>query len=186
MIEREKKRLLTEPEYAFLRKACPPYAVTTTRVNHYYDTRDHALGALDITYRIRECGSNRLVTVKTHEPNGEESREQSFSTNERPDTVTFGRMRLVRQGALTTERTAFSPCARLRICLDRSDYLGVTDYELEVEYAEGADALARRYLENIAAALAARGILSDPAAFLRRDQAPHKAQRFFAQKEQEK
>lgn len=184
MIEREKKRLLTPEEYAFLMQRLPSAAVTTTQVNYYYDTPDGALNALDITYRIRECGGGCLATVKIHESEGEESRELSFSTTEQPDTVDFGRMRLLCQGTLTTARTTFSPGASLCVCLDRNDYLGVTDYELEVEYAEEAAPLARRYLENLAAVLAARGLIPTPDVFLRRGQAPNKARRFFVQKQE--
>lgn len=54
MLEFEKKVLLSEPEYRFLKENRYRAGKTAVQVNHYYDTDDFALSGQGITCRIRE------------------------------------------------------------------------------------------------------------------------------------
>ena len=54
MLEFEKKVLLSEPEYRFLKENRYRAGKTAVQVNHYYDTDDFALSRQGITCRIRE------------------------------------------------------------------------------------------------------------------------------------
>ena len=67
--------------------------------------------------------------------------------------------------------------------LDRNDYLGYTDYELEIEYSEGCEIISQIILEYTAKLLIDAGILGNVDEFLLRARKPKfKSQRFFERK----
>lgn len=147
MLELEKKLLLTQEEYAYLLSEAKN-ASTAIQTNYYFDTDDHLMDQRGITCRIREKEGKYIATIKEHQENGisVERSEQAFGEW---DTHFFDGLGVSLIGMLTTWRTTLFKDARCEIVLDKNDYLGVEDYELEAEYAPGEEACADALLSTI-------------------------------------
>ncbi len=159
MIENEFKVMLNEEQYKKVR-AMFAWDKIISQTNYYYDNEDLELAERHITCRVRKIGGECFLQMKL--PNGAAySRvelEQKLG-GEVPASlsadilngragVTAGKplpeARLL--GSLTTER-----CVRRIGCeidLDKSSYLGKTDYELEIEFTD--EEAARTLLRSIA------------------------------------
>lgn len=184
MLELEKKVLLTQEEYRFLRDNACRDSVCTTQVNYYYDTENLFFNARGITCRIRKKGHELIATVKSHRPGPKgASLEHSFPADKVWDTFPLGPLCLKKMGQLTTMRTVCTPEPGVRIELDQNTYLDTADYELEIEYAPDREPAADVELNKMALALFRRGILSNPADFIQRTgKGTSKSQRFFSTK----
>lgn len=175
MTELEKKLLLREDAYLYLKEHRYAGAKSTEQTNYYYDTDSFALCRKGITCRIREKEGVFTATVKEHsQTQRERSLEHSRRLGSRWDDSLFRERGLRYQGSLTTLRTVFAPCCDVAVMLDRNTYLGITDYELEIEYMPQAEARALEELNAIACDLFLHGVLPEPAG-----QARNKAERFF-------
>ncbi|MGY3717760.1 CYTH domain-containing protein [Sutcliffiella cohnii] len=150
-IEIEFKNIITKDEYSRLLKAFQHTADEgVIQINHYLDTPDFHLKQNGCALRIREKNKAYQLTLKqpageglleTHETilqsdmnrildegrllDGGISSVLKTSLNIDPTTVQYF-------GSLTTNRVQFSYENGLLV-LDESNYLGVTDYELEYE-----------------------------------------------------
>lgn len=179
MIETEKKILLTQQEYDFLLDAVYPGLHPVRQTNYYYDTESFSLNAYRITCRIRRKGDRLCATVKYHsgDRTAEESVENSFSIEVVPPVLVYQEKDLMLYGSMETERR-LSTDSGLRICIDRNTYLGMTDYELEIEYEEGHEQAAARALRRIAGAMTRERLIPDPESFILRIPVS-KSERFF-------
>lgn len=152
-LEIEYKNLLTEDEYKRLRQAFDmEQQEPFLQINHYFETSDLQLKANQSALRIREKENTWVLTLKEPHPEG------LLETNELLDPKDadtwlkngFGpseevEVRLkdmgidVEQlhylGQLTTNRIEKKVRNGLLV-LDKSQYLGVIDYELEFEVQE--------------------------------------------------
>lgn len=184
MLEYEKKILLTEKEYYYLKKQRWGSGTTVTQRNYYYDTDDFELCRLGITCRIREKNGICVATIKSHRIKGADcSVENSRSVKNRYDNSIFRDMNIVYQGSLKTVRSTYTPQAGVAVMLDRNSYLGTVDYELEIEYECGKENLAMKELERIISKLFENRILKNPNEFEDRiDRGKNKAARFFSRK----
>lgn len=178
MIELEKKLLLREDAYLYLKEHRYVGAKSAEQKNYYYDTESFSLCRKGITCRIREKEGVFTATVKEHsQTQRERSLERSRRLRSRWDDSVFRERGLQYQGCLTTLRTVFVPCCDVAVMLDRNSYLDTTDYELEIEYMPQAEARALEELNAIACDLFLHGVLPEPAG-----QACNKAERFFRRK----
>lgn len=114
-------------------------AVTKLQVNYYYDTEDNMLNKNDVTVRIRQERGKLKWQVKKHsEKCGAlfSSDEYSGSIEELPRFLRVDGVKkeLLLKGSLMTERRVINFGAGGNLCFDISMYLGVIDYEIEVEY----------------------------------------------------
>ena len=187
MLEYEKKVLLTEAEYTCLKKLANDPSLTATQINHYFDTDDFAMNQKGITYRVRLKNGMYQPTIKYHSPESrsdnncslEEDREKTTTFN--PDA--FSDLGLSWQGTLQTERTVLYKDSFYEMVVDRNTYLGTSDYELEIEYAEGCEAGADRMLIEAGKCLVASNLLDCEADFLSRvGRSSTKSERFFEKK----
>ena len=134
--EHEIKYMLTGEEYAYLLKlfeGLPQKREMHT--NHYYDTPGEKLREKNITLRIREKNGKTKGTVKRHFEDGR-STEESFKTKGIPESMLFEGDRVCLAGELKTDRTTVFLSDTVMLMLDRNEYLGTTDFELELEYPE--------------------------------------------------
>ena len=135
MLEYEIKIPLTEKEFNELLKFEPKNVVTTVQTNYYYDTDDFLMNQKNITCRIREKNGECIATVKYHNCGDEKcSEEKSVTVNDEFDEVLFFGEGVKMKGTLVTERTCVMNEGGIRIFRDKNNYLGITDYELEIEY----------------------------------------------------
>ena len=166
MLEKEVKILLTEEEYRLLESAFD-FSSEVTQKNNYY--RSELCAKARISVRVREAGDKKLLQVK--KPVGDKGSLAVREEIERElDSVPLLiPAELLKEvcgveddavliGALTTRRLLCYDFENVELALDRSEYLGKTDYELEAEYTG-------EYPEELIERIKALGISTDrPAA----------------------
>ena len=133
--EYEIKYFLDKSEYD---KLCKMFAtnksISFEQVNYYYDTHDKQLRDKNITARIRKKGDHIEATIKEHIPQRTHSKETAFGVEKVSDKIYYKGKTLYLQGELHTKRTEIKICDGLVLMLDHNKYLGMHDYELELEY----------------------------------------------------
>ena len=158
MFETELKSLLTKKQYEALLTMFD-YSKEVTQTNSYYFSPDNALKTHGITFRIRTIGDVHTVQIKKHinkQGGLQVSEESEFKINDIPSEFTEEEVYLYTGlkttasliGELTTLRMSCMYCDGVEICLDKSTYLGKSDYEIEIEYtAPVPDELINRLCE---------------------------------------
>jgi len=111
------------------------------QINYYYDTDDYCLLKTDSTVRVRQNEENLILQVKNHLQCKEEfsiSNEYEKKIDFLPNKVFFeGFSKYVQfLGSLITHRETFYFGTSGQICFDINEYLGVIDYEIEIEFDE--------------------------------------------------
>ncbi len=157
MIESEFKVLLTQEQYSHIRTLYE-WDSEVTQTNFYYDTDGLELTERHITCRVRRIGEEHFFQMKL--PTGVDySRvelEQALG-GELPEALSGGMLNALSGrddmpdvrllGGLTTIRSV-KKLAGAEIDLDKSEYFGRTDYELEIEFTD--EAAAREILKELA------------------------------------
>lgn len=141
MTELEKKLLLTEDEYDYLMEHLGYESPLiqkpiTTQVNYYFDTDDFSMNRQNTTCRIRLKDGKYKATMKKHASSGDQSTETEMEIRNGFESNAFTDMGLKLQGELVTQRFVVLKDANCEAVLDKNEYLGHTDYELEVEYTQ--------------------------------------------------
>jgi len=145
MLEVEYKALIDEETFERLR-AHFDWDSAKHQINHYYYDENGELGKRHITFRIREKDGRFVIQTKRHKNPGEAlaiSEEAEFPADGAPESISAekgreytnlptGELRLL--GSLETLRHSLMWADGVEICLDKSEYLDRTDYEIEVEY----------------------------------------------------
>ena len=139
MTELEKKLLLTEDEYDYLMEHLGYESPLiqkpiTTQVNYYFDTDDFSMNRQNTTCRIRLKDGKYKATIKKHASGGDQSTETEMEIRNGLESNAFTDMGLKLQGELVTKRCVVLKDAHCEAVLDKNEYLGQTDYELEIEY----------------------------------------------------
>ena len=142
MLEKEVKIMLDEQEYALIEKAFG-FSSEVMQVNHYY--RSPSAAERRITVRVREIGGKALLQVKMPVSDKgslavrEEKETELGSVPEYVPAELLGSICGIYEnasavGSLATLRKLCYDFEGIELALDRNEYLGVTDYELEAEY----------------------------------------------------
>lgn len=154
MTECEKKLLLSEEAYnALMEQFSSSRKPIVTQVNYYFDTDDFAMSRQDTTCRIRLKDGQYQATMKQHTAGTDQSTESEMEIYAGLDHNAFTDMGLKLWGALTTHRCVLLKNPHLEVVLDRNEYLGYTDYELEIEYLPEYEKEARAVLKEVEKAL---------------------------------
>lgn len=135
MIEFEKKLILSEDEYTCLMTHLGQDKPTVTQTNYYFDTDDYDMNRKNTTCRIRLKGDKHVATMKIHSVENDNSTEISLSIRNGIYDNAFIDMGLKLHGELITNRCLIFKDDTCVVFLDKNDYLGYTDYELEIEYS---------------------------------------------------
>ncbi len=186
MIEYEFKLMLTKKEYDCIKNVYGFGAETIRQVNYYYDTNGFDMNKKGTTCRIRQIGDYLCATKKNHSMliNGK-SEEMSSPVHSIPDIMDFWGFTLRLQGSLVTERTNLKVNTDLMVTVDKNTYLGVEDYELEIEYDEENFILAECMLRHISEAMYFSGAVNSLEEFnLRLGKGKNKSARFFDRKKE--
>ena len=185
MTELEKKVLLTKDEYDYLMEHfshndSAPLNPIVKQINYYYDTDDLSMNQQDITCRIRLKGGKYKGTMKKHSFDSDFSTEIDMDIQNGLEDNAFTTMGLKLQGELVTERCIILEDEVCEVVLDKNEYLGYTDYELEIEYNEAFEHYAERIL-NIMIDSLVHNSKSDSAqhTYNQIQQVPSKSKRFF-------
>lgn len=154
MTECEKKLLLSEEAYnALMEQFSSSRKAIVTQVNYYFDTDDFAMSRQNTTCRIRLKDGQYQATMKRHAAGTDQSTEAEMEIYAGLDNNAFTDMGLKLWGALTTHRCVLLKNPHLEVVLDRNEYLGYTDYELEIEYLPEYEKEARAVLKEVEKAL---------------------------------
>ena len=182
MTEFEKKLLLSKEEYEYLME-CFGYKSPLMQkpiiqqVNYYFDTSDFSMNRQNITCRIRLKDGKYKAMMKQHSCNADYSTETEMAIYSGLEKNAFIEMGLQLQGKLVTERCVILKDDACEVVLDKNEYLGHIDYELEIEYMEKCEKNALSILEMI------RNMLVNKKYFLAYDEnfasVPSKSNRFF-------
>ena len=139
MTELEKKLLLTEDEYDYLMEHLgyeSPLVQkpVTTQINYYFDTDDYTMNRKNTTCRIRLKDGKYKATMKRHSTGKDQSTETEMEIYDGLESNSFTKMGLKLQGELITKRCIVFKNTNCEAVLDKNEYLGHTDYEVEIEY----------------------------------------------------
>lgn len=142
--EKEFKFLVSDEQFKVLLSKCHakyPFVKHKLQANYYYDTEDNALNKAKTTVRIRQQHSDMKLQIKKHRElnNGlSTSDEYSGKIDTLPSALKIPDVpeSLHLKGVLVTERKIFSFGKNSIICFDGNMYLGICDYEVEIEVDE--------------------------------------------------
>lgn len=148
-----------------------PFVKYKLQANYYYDTDENALNKLRTTVRIRQQHSDMKLQIKRHRKNKDglaTSDEYSGQIDTLPSTLKIPEVydALILKGVLITERTMFSFGGNSIICFDSNMYLGICDYEIEIEVDDADINLARMLIEDLG--LTSKSFLSKSERFFER------------------
>lgn len=125
------------------------------QINYYYDTQDNLLDTRNITVRVRQVGEKLKWQIKCHRDEQNAllcSDEYEGTLEDLPLLFRIGDTNgdLELKGCLVTDRKELHFGEGSKICFDTSMYLGMIDYEIEIEYIH----CDKRLADTIAAELA--------------------------------
>lgn len=181
MLEFEKKVMLTEKECSTLLNAVGGRK-SIHQTNYYYDTDNLSMTRSGATFRVRKKGAVIEATRKFHHMDKKDcSLENTVILKGVPDVFPGTQTVLKKLGSLTTDRVIIGGAHGTKVSLDINRYLGVTDYEFEIEYPMGEEDKAVGILIGYAGLLKACGALPDIDEFVsRQGKGKSKSERFFA------
>ncbi len=183
MQEFEKKLMLTEEQYKYLREFACRNVPGTFQTNYYFDTEDFSMNRRGITCRVRQKNGIYKATIKNHSMEKFDcSIEEDFAEKNYFDLNAFAFIGAQLQGDLVTERIVMMKETGCEMVLDRNIYLGTVDYEMETEYLLGFEERAESMLSKVIQVLLSQGF------DVRRDdmQGKSKSERFFERKENQR
>lgn len=186
MIELEKKLLLTKDEYDCLIEYFRHKGTLVPKlkqINYYFDTDDLSMNRENITCRIRLKGGTYKGTLKQHSIDSDHSIETAMEVRNGLKSNAFTDMGLKLQGALVTKRCVLLKNESFEVVLDQNDYLGCTDYELEIEYSENHEKDAEVVLQMLQDTLIRQGYFhAYQESFMDLPNTKSKSKRFFERK----
>lgn len=148
--ERELKIMLTEEQYNQIKKDIE-FDCCFEQTNTYYDTPDHKLSAQRGAFRIRKLEDHSVITLKL--PLDEITKQEYEYPTEAntPEDLTTEELQLLQEKAgvsLPLEKIAGFTTLRCtkelpnaELCLDKTDFGKIIDYELEYEYSRDHDGI---------------------------------------------
>ena len=184
MIEHEKKLLLSKKQYEYLyNNYCTMCSDITVikQVNYYFDTDDFIMNRRNITCRIRLKNGIYEGTIKCHSIGTDNSTETPIKVQNGILDNDFIQIGLKLQGELVTTRCIFHKDSNCEIVLDKNEYLGHTDYELEIEYLDNHEKDAQIFFNSILSATSAFQPFPTDQNINMQD-VPSKSTRFFKRK----
>lgn len=155
MNEFEYKALLTEVEYDRIRDWAESCYYNVMRkilqINYYYDTPDFFFNRQGITVRIRQKDGMLKGTVKDHSAGKNElhSKEIDFPAKHLPQSILYQNQRLILHGQFVTERIDIPLQKKVHLMIDRSHYMGQTDFEAELEFSPSRRKVAETFAEEL-------------------------------------
>lgn len=138
--------MLTEAQYEKLRSSRE--FSTVEQVNYYYDTGDLEMSARHVTVRVRELEGKFYLQMKLPTEKALSRVELSRELEALPETLSGELLNSLAEGeypdvkklgSLKTTRSVWEFDGG-EIDLDKSEYFGKTDYEVEIEFTNEQNA----------------------------------------------
>ncbi len=156
-------------------------------INYYYDTKEMKYRKNGTTVRVRQKDDKLTGEVKylISCDGANVSREESYELKGFPLRIRLQGNLLELKGQLVTDRLKASLSRGLVLCLDRSMYLGVVDYEMELEYLPWCERMAVEWKNAFDSYLSRICALDDEIAASSKctKAGASKAERFFCEKD---
>lgn len=145
MLETELKSIISKETYDKI-KAMYPWDSEKLQENHYYADASGILGANRTVFRIRKKDGVFKIQLKIHKNENSPLQiceETEFGCTGAPEKISTEESKkytgedigeLIKIGFNITRRCSFMWNDSTEICLDKTDYFDVTDYEIEIEY----------------------------------------------------
>lgn len=135
--EIERKSIITKNEYEnfikyFFKKLESNYKL---QINYYYDTDNFSLNKKGDTLRIRQINDSLKLEYKYNKKIIDDTRickEVVKEVEYLPKTISINNTEYNQIGSLITDRTNYL-YEEFVISLDKNYYLGIVDYEIEIE-----------------------------------------------------
>ena len=155
-VEREYKFTLSKEAYIDFNMQCEkelPVKSRNVQVNYYYDTADNYYNSQRQTIRIRQKESKLELQVKKHGHKKEGlqiSNEYTQSVDYLPKSLHSELIEktVFFRGSLVTYRTIYVIGKSSIVCSDLNMYLGVCDYEVEIEIADEDEKLIAEFIKK--------------------------------------
>ena len=145
MREQEVKAMLSVNQYTFLKNQFM-FDDEFEQINSYYSDKNGIIDARNITIRVREKGNQFVLQVKERL-----SERGSLHISNEYEKQIYGVPRFIGSSELSELCGSYLPDVHLldtlvthrmvkwwnkttQICLDKNNYLGQVDYEVEIEY----------------------------------------------------
>ncbi len=147
MLETELKSIITKEVYDRVRSAFD-WDGESEQINYYYTDEQGILRENRVMVRIRAKNNGFKLQVKLHKNAGSPLQiceETEYDADGAPIKIPAGTARavtgldvgeLVKMGGSKTLRSSLMWDGGTEICLDKTDYFDVTDYEVEIEYKD--------------------------------------------------
>lgn len=143
MLEKEYKAMLSEADFEKIKDAFLWDSVKV-QTNNYYTDDDGILRKNRVMFRVREKDGKCVIQVKLHKNKNSPLQiceENEFPINSVPKIIENGEKYtgiktgpLVLLGNAKTKRYSKMWDKYTEICLDKTEFLDICDYEIEVEY----------------------------------------------------
>lgn len=144
MLETELKAIITRETFDQIAEMFQ-WDKKIVQINSYYTDKNGYFHKNGITMRIRTSGNSNKLQIKKHINKTsalhtcEESEFDIHSIPEKIEDTEVKKYTGISEtayllGSLTTTRYSFMYTDKVEICLDESKYLGVCDYEIEIEF----------------------------------------------------
>lgn len=121
----------------------------TLRINYYYDTPDEALQKDNIILCVRQKEQQLVGEMKWHHVCSDDAdgalmrTEYPFFCEQLPQKIIpYEGKGAVLQGTLVTRRSSFLIIPGIKMNFDSNYYLGICDYEIEIEFDRDKDGAA--------------------------------------------
>lgn len=146
MIENEFKIMLTEAQYEKLLSSRD--FSTVTQVNYYYDTGDFQMSSRHVTVRVRELDGKFYLQMKLPTERALSRVELEKKLEALPETLSGNLLSSLadgefpdvkKLGSLKTTRSVWKFDGG-EVDLDKSEYFGKVDYEVEIEFTNEQNA----------------------------------------------
>ena len=153
MIEMEYKAVVDKDRFDELRNMLQAECgqpMQILQVNYYYDDENNTLNNHNITLRVRQADGVLTLQRKIHC-----AEKELFVISDENESVLRSLPKMIRgkytlKGSLITQRLRFT-LDSLCVDFDANYYLGVCDYEIELEFDESAAEQAQRYISLLGA-----------------------------------
>lgn len=143
MLEKEYKAMLDKSNFEKIKHAFLWDSVKV-QTNYYYTDDDGILRENRVMFRVREKDGKCVIQIKYHKNKNSPLQiceENEFRINNVPEIIENGeKYTKIKTGPLKllgnarTQRYSKMWDDNTEICLDKTEYLGICDYEIEVEY----------------------------------------------------
>lgn len=155
--ETEYKAVVNRQQFEQAQKLCNKLLFMKSRnvqVNYYYDTENNDYNLKKQTIRVRQNKDGLKLQIKYHKMGTgllQVSDEYTTNINSLPYVLQQScfKKHVFLKGCLTTERTVYPFGENSRVCLDCNMYLGVCDYEIEIEFVQADKGQAAEMIKKL-------------------------------------